>query len=239
MQAVMSGPVRVRQCRIGVDDERDLAGQVVDDGKFLGEHEQNVGNVGKLRRGRRRGSGELRLDVPHGVVAEIAGETAAEARQTRLRRGAVSLQEIADERQRIAVVVLDDATVVLDFDLASARTQTQLRRQADERITAEALAADHRFQQERIALVGELEVQRQGRIEIREGLEYEGDAVISLRGKRAEFGFGHDAPTSLSTYATGYQTSLYARDAKRDSRLGSPAPIVAEPPCPAVAVESV
>ena len=70
-----------------------------------------------------------------------------------------------------------------------------LRGQADERVAAEALAADDGFEQERVARVGELDVERQRRVEVRERLEDERDAVISLRGQRAEFGFGHGAST--------------------------------------------
>ena len=72
-----------------------------------------------------------------------------------------------------------------------------LRRQADERIAAEALAADDRFEQERVALVRELQIERQRRVEIGERLEHERDAVVALRGERAELGFGDHGPPRL------------------------------------------
>ncbi len=141
------------------------------------------------------------LDVTHRVVAEIARKAAAKARQSGPRGSAIAMQEFADECERIAFVTLDDAAVVLDFDPASVRADAHLRRQADERIAPEAFASYDGLEQERIALVGELEIQRERRVEVRERLENERYAVIPLRGKRAKFGFGHDASTILSTTA--------------------------------------
>ena len=46
-------------------------------------------------------------------------------------------------------------------------------------------------------LIGELEIERKGGIEVRKRLEHERDAVIPKRSECAEFGFGHDAPTIL------------------------------------------
>ena len=65
-------------------------------------------------------AGELRLDVAHGVVAEVAGEPAAEARQPGARRDAVAAHELADERERVAVVALEHAGVVADLDRRAA-----------------------------------------------------------------------------------------------------------------------
>ena len=128
---------------------------------------------------------ELRLDVAHGVVAEVAGEAAAEARQARLRRGAEAAEECAQELERIAVVALDDAAGILDLDVRALDADPHFRRQADERVAAEALAADDRFEQERVALLRELQVERKRRVEIRERLEHERNAVVALRGERA------------------------------------------------------
>ena len=55
------------------------------------------------------------------------------------------------------------------------------RWQADEGIAAEALAALHRFEQVGIGPVGELEVDRQRRVEVGEGFEVTRDAVVALR----------------------------------------------------------
>jgi len=82
-------------------------------------------------------------------------------------------------------------------DLPAARANAKLRWQANERITAKALPTDDRLEQVGIALVGELEIERKGGIEVRKCLENERDAVIPERSECAEFGFGHDAPTIL------------------------------------------
>ena len=151
----------------------------------------------------RRATGELRLDVAHRVVAEGAGEPAAESRQPRTRRHAVAAQERADEVERVAVVPLDDGAAVVDLDRRAARADAHPRRQADERVAAEALAAHDGLEQERVLLVRELDVERQRRVEIGERLEHERNAVVTLGGKRAEFGFGHDASELSSGRTTG------------------------------------
>jgi hypothetical protein len=117
--------------------------------------------------------------VAHRVIRK-AGEPAAEARQTGARRGAVTAQELADERERIAIVPLDDDAVVVDLDRGAARADADLRRQPDERVATEPLAADDRFQQERPGLVGELDVEGKRGVEVGERLEDERDAVIAL-----------------------------------------------------------
>ena len=131
------------------------------------------------------------------VVAEIPGQAAAEARQARPRSGAIAAQKRSDERERVALVTLDDAAAILHFDLPAARANAKLRRQADERIAAKALATDDRLEQVGVALVGELEIERKWGIEVRKRLENKRDAVIPKRSECAEFGFGHDAPTIL------------------------------------------
>ena len=164
----------------------------------------------------RRRIREPRLDVANGVVAEIAGQPAAKTRQPGPRRGSIAAQELADERQRIALMPLDDPAAILDFDLAPAAADADLRRQADERVAPEALAADDRFQQVGKALVGELEVERKRRVEVGERLEHERNAVIALRRERAEFGFGHDAPTVFYNCNDIAKASPSARDAGAD-----------------------
>ena len=94
-------------------------------------------------------------------------------------------------------MALGDRGAVANFDALPARADARRRRQAYERVAAEALAADDRFQEKGVRPVGELDVERKRRVEIGERLEDKRDAVKSLRGKRAEFGFGHDASTVI------------------------------------------
>ena len=76
----------------------------------------------------------------------------------------------------------------------AARAQEGARRQADEAVAAEALAAHHGFQQEAelaAALgMGQLQVQRQRGFEVGEGLGDQGNAVVALQRKALEFEFG-------------------------------------------------
>jgi len=65
---------------LGVDDQRELAGEVIDDGDFFGKQENDVGRAEFVGLGRTR---QLGFDVAHGVVAETADQAATEARQAR------------------------------------------------------------------------------------------------------------------------------------------------------------
>src|SRR5207249_1192035 len=103
-----------------------------------------------------------------------------------------------------------------------------------ERITPEALAPDDRLEEERVALVGELQIKRQRRIEIRERLEDQRYAVVPLRGQCAKFGFGHDVPASCDLRQRLQRDASLegARDASALSALAPPAPVVATGPRP-------
>jgi hypothetical protein len=167
------------------------------------------------------------FDVTQRVVPEVAGESPAEARQSRQGCRAKSRQERLDERQRIAIMELDNPGVILDSGVAFAHAQAHVGRQADERIAPEPLAADHGFEQERIALASQLEMERQRGVEVRKRLEHERNAVVALRREGAEFGFGDHASTFLLNHSsTGASLWLFARDAGREGSGGAlPAPL--------------
>jgi hypothetical protein len=59
---------------------------------------------------------------------------------------------------------------------------------------AQALAADHAFEQVRARAIGELEVDGERRVEVRERLELERDSVAAGASERQEFGFSHGSP---------------------------------------------
>ncbi len=118
--------------RIGVHDERDLAGEVVDHRELLGEQQEEIRHCVDGIVVVARARGEARLDVPHHVVAEHAGEAAAEARQARARRGAIAAHEGCDEGEGIALVPLEHALAIGDLDGRAARPDAQVGRQADE-----------------------------------------------------------------------------------------------------------
>ena len=90
------------------------------------------------------------LDVAHRVVAEVAGQAAAEARQPGPQRHLEALLVAGDEVERVAVVGLDDLAVGDHLGAKAVRAQQRARRQADEGVAPEALAADHRLEQEAV-----------------------------------------------------------------------------------------
>ena len=70
--------------------------------------------------------------------------------------------------------------------LVATHFKPRIGSQSDERIAAEALAADDGFEQIRVRLVGELEVNRQWGIEVGEGFQHQRNAVIPRRRKLVE-----------------------------------------------------
>src|SRR6266567_142371 len=177
----------MRRLGIGVDDERNLSGQVIDHRQLFGQQQQDLGDIGELAAGRGRRRCKPRLDMPHRVVGEVASEPAAEAGQSGDRCGAIPALEPGNEIERVAGVALGNALAVIHLDVATTRTDARRRGQAYERIAAETLAADNRLEQERERAVRELDVERKRGIEVGERLEDERDAVIALRGQRASY----------------------------------------------------
>ncbi len=229
-----------RRCRerfvlrgIGVDDQRDLAREVVDDDELLGQEQAGCRESARDRL--RQAVRCQRAGARYG--GRCRSRTCRRGRRrsaaARDRRGAIAAQERLDERERVAFVPLDDDARVLHLDRrCRARGSAGPRRQPDERVAAEALAADDRLEQERERRVRELHVERQRRVEIRERLEDERNAVVALRGEGAEFGFGHGASATDSTGPAEQRHAAggIACDGARCGRAGgsaAPAPRVA------------
>jgi len=146
--------------RVGVGDEIELAGEVVEHRQFLGQHQEDVRRVQHVVLARlffievRR---QALLDVADGVVAEIPRQPAGEARQPAHRRGLEARLILGDEGQRVGqVVLLNHLTVCFQRQQMRAHADDGARRQSDEGIAAEALAADHRFEQVGIRRVASL-----------------------------------------------------------------------------------
>jgi hypothetical protein len=130
---------------------------------------------------------ESGFDVAHRVVAEGADQAAAEARQAGQVGHLEARHELGNEAHRVAVVAsLGDAVAAEHHDRALDHRDARAGSQADEGIAAEALAALHRFEQVGVGVVGQLEVDRQRRVEVGEGFERHRDAVIALRRKAVE-----------------------------------------------------
>jgi len=121
------------------------------------------------------------LDVAHRVVAEVADESPAETRQAGLRSRLEAGLILLDELQRVGGLRAARQLAALEFAaLVAAHFETGFSCEPDERITAETLAADDRFEQVGVRPVGELEVNRQRGIEVGEGFQHQRDAVITF-----------------------------------------------------------
>ena len=74
MQARFGHGVSVGLGGVGVDDEREFAGKVVNHSQLLALQQQDIGAMQFVRRA---GFLQLFLDVAHGIIAKIARQTAA------------------------------------------------------------------------------------------------------------------------------------------------------------------
>ena len=211
-----------RLARVGVHDQVQLAGQVVDHRQFFGHQQLDLGQAEVVRRRRIR---QPRLDVAHRVVAEIAGQAAAEARHAGTDGDLVARLESGDEFKRITFGALHHFIVFQHFDAVAEAAQQGRGRQADEGIAAEALAADHRFQQEGILAgalgLGQLQIQGQRCFQVGEGFGDQRNAVVALRGQRLEFEFGHGSlRAARSRCAAGAAKNEVSRRGAKSAKNG-------------------
>ena len=136
--------------------------------------------------------GQFWLDETHGVVTKRANQTAAKARQAGQIRDLEAGHEFADIGHRIGMIAaFGDAVAVEQQDAAVFDANAGAGGEADERITTEALATVHRFQQIGIRFVGQLEINRERCIEIGKGFQRHRYAVVASGVKPVEFGFIH------------------------------------------------
>ena len=169
------------------------------------------------------------LDVAHRVVAEIARQAAAETRHAGAQRDVEARLVLLDECQRVAVMGFADLAVVQHLGARAAGADHRARRQADERIAAEALAAHHRFHQAGHAAglgagMGQLQVDAQRRVQVGIGLGHQRDAVVALGGEGFEFDFGHVGSrrrwfAGVSRYSRGF-AGFRIRDRARNKKPG-------------------
>jgi hypothetical protein len=100
-QTRLAFDVSARLARVGVDDQEQLPGQVVDHCKLLGQQQQNVWRLQAVRFDSTR---QLGLDVAYGVVTEESDKPPAKARQPRTRRSLEAGLTGAHEIERILVL---------------------------------------------------------------------------------------------------------------------------------------
>ncbi|MNF62568.1 hypothetical protein D3C84_442520 [compost metagenome] len=211
--------------RIDQDDGVQLAGQVVEHDHRIRDHQQDVRGAQRIGV---RAVGQALFHITHAVVAEVAHQSAVEARQAGDRRHLIALLEGFDEGQRVfAVVAFHLGVIDADADFQAMGAQHGTTLQADDGVTAPLLAALHRLQQVGVRGVGELQVEGQGRVEIRQGLERKRNAVIAFGGQTQEFFAGHDQPRGQG--APWGLLEMKASVCKRaggpgQNELGAPAP---------------
>ncbi len=140
VQACMRFLQRIRHCRVGVYHQVELAGQVVHYRQLFRQHQQDVRRADRVRLLR---CGQPFLDIAHGVVAEVAHEATGKARQTGHWRGVEARHETVDEAQRVAFVAFDHLVAVFHLHALPLHAQTGGGGQANEGVTAEALAAHY------------------------------------------------------------------------------------------------
>jgi hypothetical protein len=166
-QALLGIAVGLRLGRVGIDDQVQLADRL--------SMTASSSHCSSRMSGQPSVSGgqeatSLLLDVAHRVVAEVASQSAAEARQARPQRHLEALLVTRDEIQRVVAVVSvttpSVTTSVLACVAEAARAQQRARRQSDEAVAAEALAAHDGLEQEAVGAaplgMRQLQVQRQG-----------------------------------------------------------------------------
>ncbi len=184
---------RVRQA-----DELHAPAQIVEHHHVLGHHEHHVRRAQRVRR---RAVGQALFHIAHAVIAEIAHQTAIEARQLVQVGYPVALLKRFHERQRVvAGEGFHDLAVGGHRDVMAADPNHRAARQADDGVAAPFLAAVGGLQQIGVGALGQLQISGQGRVQVRQGLHHHGDAVVAQRRQLGEafraqwFGgrFGHD-----------------------------------------------
>ncbi len=76
--------------------------------------------------------------------------------------------------------------------MVAMHTHHGARWQADHRVTAPLLAALHRFEQVRVGLVSQFQVDRQRRVEVGQGFTGQGNTVVAGSGQAQEFFAVHE-----------------------------------------------
>ena len=171
---------------LGERDQLHAARDVVEDHHVRGDHEQDVRRVHVVRRRRVR---KPPLHVAHGVVAEVAHQSAEEARQVRQVWHHETLGKRFDGGKGIVrVLSVDHAPVLQRGEGVASNAQHGARGQADDGIARPLLAAlRRRFEQIGIGRVGELQIGGERRLQVREDLEDDRDVGKALAGKGVEF----------------------------------------------------
>ena len=143
--------------RIRIDDEIELAREIVDDGELLGYEQQHVRATERI--GLEPSSGEPRLDPAHRVVSEISDQASAEPGQAREFRDAIARKKFAHENERIGRLgFFRDSVSMHHRHQAPDGPQPYRSCQSDERIAPEALSAHYGLKQIAVGTIGKLQI---------------------------------------------------------------------------------
>ena len=164
--------------RIGIDHEVKLAEHVVHHRELVGDEQQHVGRAERIG----FSSLERFFDMANRLVAEVAGEAAAEAQRRRHGSDAVAREPGARTRTRRPrrFPRQTSAPRASRSSRRTVRPRASMRSahgKADEGVAPEALAADHRLEQIGVRRIRELEVDRERRVQIRPRLRDDGTRV--------------------------------------------------------------
>ena len=194
---------------VGVDDQIQFAGQVVDHGQFFGHHQRDIGQAQVIFR---RAAGQFFLDMAHRVVAEVAGQAAAKTRHAGAQRDLETRLVLFDEVERIAFVFLDHRAIFHDLGAVAKRAQHRGGGQADEgkrpKRSPPTTDSSRKVFLPPCWVCASFRYKRERGFQVGESFGDQGDAVIALLGQRFEFEFGH-----VSLHAASITCASCARHA--------------------------
>ena len=192
--ALLGLAVGLGLCRVGVNNEIQLAREVVDHRHLFAQQQHDVGRAQRIGRA---GGFEFFLDIAHRVIAKVPGQTTAKTRQAGAECHLEALLVRGNEVQRIARVAFHHHTIGQHIGFGrsakTAGTQASARRQANKAVAAKTLTTHHRLQQEAVFAVTagmrQLEVQRQRGFKVSKRLGHQGNTVVAFAGQAFEFKF--------------------------------------------------
>ena len=176
IQALLRG---LQPAGLRMHDDLQTPAQVVEHYHLVGEHEQDVRRTDGVRL--EQALRQTRLDVAHGVIAEVTNQPAGKTRQAVQSGNAETLLIAFDKGQRIGRFHhFHHLSIVFDAYRIALHLKHRARRQADNGVASPFLAAFHRLEQVAVRQVRELEVNGQRGIKIGEDFAHQRDAVVAL-----------------------------------------------------------
>ena len=175
------GPVN---SRIGVDNQVQLAAQVVEHHDFIGHHQQDVRRTDLIGR---TALAQALFDIAHGVIAEVAHQAAVKPGQlVQIRSVKAHLVRLHEGQRIVHLFGFDNLAAAADLDPMVKHLQHFMAGQADDGVTAPFLAALDGLEQVGTGPAGEFEISAQRRVEVGQHLAVHGDTVKAGVGELRE-----------------------------------------------------